>query len=147
MHRTDRLLLLRAWRARALFAASLAMALMAGAAAQGNAPPPAAVEQFPAAAMSFLGVELPQMEAAVRDRDRDYFEAAMGRTMEFSDAWGFKAHANPALSRYAGCTEALSDFTIVGLCRLMPNADTCEPGLAPRFDANLKRCRELASRP
>ncbi len=106
---------------------------------------PLPVDQFPAAAMSFLNAELPQMEAAVAARDRDYFEAAMGRTLDFSDAWGFKTRANPALARYAGCTEALSDFTIVGLCRLMPKADACEPGLAPRFDANLKRCRDLAA--
>lgn len=106
---------------------------------------PLPVDQFPAAAMSFLNAELPQMEAAVAARDRDYFEAAMGRTLDFSDGWGFKTRANPALARYSGCTEALSDFTIVGLCRLMPKADACEPGLAPRFDANLKRCRELAA--
>lgn len=105
---------------------------------------PLPVEQFPVAAMSFLNAELPQMEAAVAARDRDYFEAAMGRTLDFSDGWGFKTRANPALARYAACTEALSDFTIVGLCRLMPKADGCEPGLAPRFDANLKRCRDLA---
>ncbi|RYF70061.1 MAG: hypothetical protein EOO22_15020, partial [Comamonadaceae bacterium] len=74
---------------------------------------PSAVDQFPAAAMSFLNAELPQMEAAVAARDRDYFEAAMGRTLDFSDSWGFKTRANPALARYAGCTEALSDFTIV----------------------------------
>ncbi|RZI73613.1 MAG: hypothetical protein EOP80_11875 [Variovorax sp.] len=106
---------------------------------------PLPVDQFPVAAMSFLNAEMPQMEAAVAARDRDYFEAAMGRTLDFSDGWGFKTRANPALARYAACTEALSDFTIVGLCRLMPKADGCEPGLAPRFDANLKRCRDLAA--
>lgn len=116
--------------------------LAAGAAAQTG---PAG--QFPGAATAFLNAELPQMEAAVAARDRDYFEAAMGRALDFSDQWGFKARANPALQRYASCTEAVSDFTIVGLCRLMPNADACEPGLAPRFDANLRQCRELAARP
>ena len=108
---------------------------------------PLPVDQFPMAASSFLAGELPQMEAAVAARDRDYFEAAMGRTLDFSDSWGFKTRANPALARYAACTEALSDFTIVGLCRLMPKADGCEPGLAPRFDANLRRCRDLAAKP
>jgi hypothetical protein len=87
------------------------------------------------------------MEAAIAARDRDYFEAAMGRAVDFSDSWGFKTRSNPALQRYASCTEAVSDFTVVGLCRLMPNADVCEPGLAPRFEASLRQCRELAARP
>jgi len=131
-------------RSRVLLALPCLAMLALGAAAQAQ---PGPAGQFPAAATAFLNAELPQMEAAVAARDRDYFEAAMGRALDFSDQWGFKARANPALQRYASCTEAISDFTIVGLCRLMPNADACEPGLAPRFDANLRQCRELAARP
>ncbi|MET0210550.1 MAG: hypothetical protein ABW220_16000 [Burkholderiaceae bacterium] len=128
--------------ARALVALTCGATLLADAVAQ-----PSAADQFPQAAMNFLNTELPQMENAVAERDRDYFEAAMGRTVEFSESWGFKTRANPALARYPMCTDAVSDFVIVGLCRLMKNGDVCEPGLAPRFDANLKRCKEMASRP
>ncbi|MEP6720472.1 MAG: hypothetical protein ABJA77_03445 [Variovorax sp.] len=125
---------------------SVALSIAASLAGHATAQP-TAVDQFPAAATSFLGAELPQMEAAIAARDRDYFEAAMGRTLEFSDSWGFKTRANPALAPYASCTEAVGDFTIVGLCRLMPKGEVCEPGLAPRFDANVKRCRDLAAKP
>lgn len=104
------------------------------------------VEHFPSAAMGFLNTELPAMEQAVADKDRDYFEDAMGRMLGFSDAWGFKTHANPALSRYRMCTEAVSDFLVVGLCRFKLSPETCEPVLTSTFNTNLQRCRELAAR-
>ena len=102
--------------------------------------------QFPAAAVRFLDGELPRMENAVKERDREYFEEAMGRTVMFSEDWGFKTHANPALAPYRGCTEAVSDFVIVGLCRLMPNGSECDAQLPSRFDGNLRQCRQQASR-
>lgn len=102
--------------------------------------------QFPLAAMRFLDGELPRMDVAVKERDRDYFEEAMGRTVAFSEDWGFKTHANLALAPYRGCTEAVSDFVIVGLCRLMPNGSECDAMLASRFDANLRQCRQAAGR-
>lgn len=111
----------------------------AGAAAQAN---PA---QYPAAATGFLDEELPKMAAAVAERDRDYFEAAMGRIVTFSEDWGFKSHANPALAGYRMCTDAVSDFVIVGLCRLMPDGSECEPALAARFEANRQQCRQAAA--
>jgi len=103
-----------------------------------------AAERFPAAAMTFLDAEMPQMDAAVAARDRDYFEQAMTRMLDFSETWGFRTRANPALARYSMCTEALSDFTIVGLCRIAPSLDGCEPGLPARFDANVRRCRDMS---
>ncbi|VTU32340.1 hypothetical protein [Variovorax sp. PBL-E5] len=103
-------------------------------------------DRFPAAAMSFLEQELPAMETAITERDRDYFENAMGRMLDFSNSWGFKSQDNPALARYPMCTEAVSDFLVVGMCRIMTTSDTCEPGLAARFNANLQKCRELAAR-
>ena len=119
----------------------LALAILnAGAAAAQDA------AQFPAAAVRFLDAELPRMDNAVKERDRDYFEEAMGRTVAFSDDWGFKTHANPALAPYRSCTEAVSDFVIVGLCRLMPNGSECDAMLASRFDANLRQCRQAAAR-
>jgi hypothetical protein len=123
---------------------AFAALLTAGAIATSATAQPAP-ESYPAAAIGFLDKELPQMEAAIAARDRDYFEQAMGRTVDFSDTWGFKTRANPALVRYSTCTEAVSVFAIVGLCRIAPSLDGCEPGMAEKFDANLRRCRELAA--
>lgn len=104
-----------------------------------------AANRFPASAMEFLEQELPQMEVAVRERDRDYFEQALVRVLDFSDNWGFRTRANPALTRYAACTEAVSDFSIVGLCRIAPSLEGCDPGVSSRFDANVRECRSLAA--
>ncbi|GAA4333682.1 hypothetical protein GCM10023165_08980 [Variovorax defluvii] len=109
-------------------------------------PPQEAAQRFPEAAMNFLGAELPQMEAAIAARDRDYFEEAMGRMLDFSERWGFKSQDNPALGRYSACTAAVSDFLPVGMCRIMTTSNACDPGLAASFDANLRKCRELAAR-
>ncbi len=84
------------------------------------------------------------MEIAVRERDRDFFEESMARTVSFSEDWGFKAHANPALAPYKSCTDAVSDYVVVGLCRLMPASSVCEPALASTFDANVRSCRAAA---
>ncbi len=111
-----------------------------GAAAQQDA------ERFPAAAVRFLGDELPAMDAAVVDRNRDYFEEAMARMLDFSDNWGFRTRANPALARFSMCTAAVSDYLVVGLCRFKLSTDACPPTLASTFDTNLQRCRELAAR-
>lgn len=127
-------------RLRRLLPALALTLAWAGAAAQSD---PA---QYPAAATGFLDEELPKMATAVAERDRDYFEAAMGRIVAFSEDWGFKSHANPALAGYRMCTDAVSDFVIVGLCKLMPNGSECEPGLAPRFEANRQQCRQAARR-
>ena len=102
--------------------------------------------RFPAAAMGFLGGELPVMEKAIAERDRDYFEDAMARMLDFSDVWGFKTRDNPALARFPMCTDAVSDFLAVGMCRIMTTSAACEPGMATRFDANLQKCRELAAK-
>jgi hypothetical protein len=123
------------------FFLALTLTLAAGAAvAQQDA------SQFPGAVVRFVDGELPRMEIAVKERDRDYFEEAMGRTVAFSEDWGFKTHANPALSPYRTCTEAVSDFVIVGLCRLIPNGSECDAMLASRFDTNLRQCRQAAAR-
>ncbi|MDM0028504.1 hypothetical protein [Variovorax saccharolyticus] len=102
--------------------------------------------RFPAAAMSFLGGELPAMEAAIAARDRDYFEDAMGRMLGFSDSWGFKTRDNPALARFPMCTDAVSDFLVVGMCRIMTTSSACEPGMAAKFNTNLQQCRDLAAK-
>lgn len=121
----------------------LAVACLVSAASAAAQP---SVTEFPAAATGFLGKELPLMEAAVAARDRDFFEESMGRMVEFSERWGFKSLSNPALAPYRACTEAVMDYNVVGLCRLIPAGDVCEPRLAPRFEDNLRQCRALAAR-
>ena len=104
--------------------------------------PPSA---FPLDAAGYLNEELPRMEAAIAARDRSFFHGAMTRTVQFTERWGFKVKANPDLAAYPMCTSAVMDYVVVGMCKLTPGDDACEPGLAPRFDANVKQCRELAA--
>ena len=100
---------------------------------------------FPLDSVGYLNEELPRMEAAIAARDRSFFQGAMARTVQFSERWGFKAQANPDLAKYPMCTDAVMDYVVVGMCKLTPGDEVCEPGLAPRFDANVKQCRELAA--
>ncbi|WP_286186228.1 hypothetical protein [Acidovorax cavernicola] len=100
---------------------------------------------FPLDSVGYLNEELPRMEAAIAAKDRSFFLGAMTRMVQFSERWGFKAKANPDLAAYPMCTAAVMDYAVVGMCRLNPADDGCEPGLAPRFEANVKRCRELAA--
>ena len=101
---------------------------------------------FPLDSVGYLNEELPRMEAAIAARDRSFFHGAMTRTVQFSERWGFKVKANPDLAAYPMCTSAVMDYVVVGMCKLTPGDEACEPGLAPRFDANVKQCRELAAR-
>jgi len=84
------------------------------------------------------------MEAAVAARDRAYFVGSNERTERFLDAWGLKS--NPVmLEAYPMCTAALTDFQIVGLCRVLPPGTICEPTtFFPKFEKNLAQCREVA---
>ena len=133
-------------RPRILARASRAIAPLLFVIAASGAQAQQDANSFPAAAMGFLGQEMPQMEAAIAARDRDYFEDAMGRMLAFSDSWGFKSHDNPALARFPMCTDAVSDFLVVGLCRIMTTNADCEPGMAARFNTNLQQCRNLAAK-
>ena len=101
---------------------------------------------FPLDAVGYLNEELPRMEAAIAAKDRGFFHDAMARTVEFSDRWGFKVKANPELAAYPMCTSAVMDYVVVGMCKLTPGDDACEPGLAARFDGNVRRCREIAAK-
>lgn len=126
------------WLRRALAALPLVLAASLAGAQQG----PSA---FPLDAVGYLNEELPRMEAAIAARDRGFFHGAMARTVEFTERWGFKAKANPDLAAYPMCTSAVMDYAVVGMCRLTPGDDACEPGLASRFEANVQRCREVAA--
>lgn len=117
------------------------LVLVASLAAAQQEPPSA----FPLDAAGYLNEELPRMEAAIAARDRSFFHGAMTRTVQFTERWGFKVKANPDLAAYPMCTSAVMDYVVVGMCKLTPGDEVCEPGLAPRFDANVKQCRELAA--
>jgi hypothetical protein len=94
---------------------------------------------FVTAANGFLDVEVPKMEAAVAAKDREYFRSGIRRVQEFVDAnW-----AN--LDKFPPCTEAVTDFLIVGLCRISTPGSICEPGtFIPKFEDNLAKCRAAA---
>jgi len=44
------------------------------------------------------------------------------------------------------CTDAVSDFLVVGMCRIMTTSSACEPGMAAKFNTNLQQCRDLAAK-
>lgn len=121
--------------------------LLASAALAGLSPlarAQADARDFPAAALRLLQAEQAAIDRAVAERDRDQFEVSMARTLAFTEAWGFKSHANPALAAYAACTEAIADLHVAGLCRMLPAAEGCQPSPAPRLADNTNRCRQLA---
>lgn len=94
---------------------------------------------FVTAADEFLSVELPKMEAAVAGKDRAYFASGLERVKTFvNDHWA-------DLDKFQPCTEAVSDFLIVGQCRISPPGSLCEPEtFFPKFEANLAMCRAAA---
>lgn len=99
---------------------------------------------FPRAATDFLGQELPQMEAAVKSSDRAYFVAATTRTTTFLESWGLKGDA-AALEQFPMCTDAVTDFLIVGFCKISAPGTICDPEtFFPKFERNLRSCRVAA---
>jgi hypothetical protein len=113
--------------------------LSSGAFAQGRP------DTFPAAAVAFLDKEIPRMEQAVAEKDPLYFQGAQQRVETFLEAWGLRSPQAVALERYPMCTDAVTDYIIVGLCKISPPGSLCEPStFFPKFEANLQRCREIA---
>jgi hypothetical protein len=100
---------------------------------------------FPAAASAFLAQELPQMEAAIAERDRSYFLSANQRMEGFLNQWGLKSPRPVALEQFPACTDAVTDFLIAGLCRISPPGSLCDQStFLPRVEANLAKCNLLA---
>jgi len=90
-------------------------------------------------ANKFLTEEVPRMQAAVEAKDRVYFASGLERVKSFVNSQGAKLETSPP------CAEAVSDFLIVGLCRISPPGTLCEPTtFIPRFESNLAKCREAA---
>lgn len=79
------------------------------------------------------------MEAAVVAKDRAYFKSGLERMKIFvGENWADLDSSPP-------CTNAVTDFLIVGLCKISPAGSTCEPEtFIPKFEANLALCRVAA---
>lgn len=102
------------------------------------------VSSFPRAAIAFLDVELPAMNAAVERKDRFYFGGANERMGKFLEGWGLKSNSI-VLEAYPMCTDAVTDFLIVGLCRISPPGTICvRETFFPKFEKNLAQCRRAA---
>lgn len=100
---------------------------------------------FSAAAVALLDRELPRMNSAVADKDRTYFGPALARVQGFLHVW--EEREGPAvLDRYPACTEAITDFLIVGLCKISPPGSLCEPEtFFPKAERHIEECRALAT--
>jgi hypothetical protein len=87
----------------------------------------------------FLTVEVAKMEAAVTAKDRKYFDSGLERVKIFvEENWADLEKSPP-------CTNAITDFLIVGLCQISPPGSICEPKtFIPKFEANLAMCRAAA---
>ena len=83
------------------------------------------------------------MEQAIALRDRTYFNSAVKRMESFLESWGFRSPQAPALKKYPMCIDAVTDYLIVGLCKISPPGSICEPAtFFPKFEANLQGCRD-----
>ncbi len=84
------------------------------------------------------------MEAAIKVSDRAYFVSATTRMKNFLEGWGLSGDA-VALEQFPMCTEAVTDFVIVGFCKISPPGAICDPEtFFPKFERNLLRCRSAA---
>lgn len=96
------------------------------------------------AAAALLDRELPMMNKAVAVKDRAYFGPAQERVQSFLSLWQRQQGAG-VLEQYPACTDAVTDFLIVGLCSVSPRGSICEPAtFYPKVARNIARCRELA---
>ena len=99
------------------------------------------ISRFPRAAITFLDAELPAMDVAVERKDRSYFSGANERMQKFLEVWGLKSNSIE-LEAYPMCTDAVTDFLIVGLCRIsLPDTICISETFFPKFEKNLAKCR------
>lgn len=100
---------------------------------------------FPSEAVALLDRELPQMNRAVAEKDRAYFALALGRVQAFLASWEQREGTN-VLERNAACTDAATDFLILGLCKISPPGSICEPAtFLPKAERNIQQCRAMAA--
>ena len=102
---------------------------------------------YPKAVVEYLETELPLMEVAVKNNDRSYFESANPRMVQFLMTWGFETNSKEHIEKYQQCTDALTDYQIVGLCNMPPKGEICVPEtFIPKFENNLKECKLIANK-
>jgi hypothetical protein len=102
-------------------------------------------ETFPSATVMLLDRELPKMNKAVEEKDRTYFGPALERVQAFLGSWE-KRQGISVLERNVACTEAVTDFLIVGLCKISPPGSICEPAtFFPKVKRNIEQCRAMAA--
>jgi len=104
-------------------------------------------DRFASGTVALLERELPQMNKAVAEKDRTYFGPALQRVQEFLSSWGGR-QGEGVLELNKACTDAATDFLIVGLCKISPPGSTCEPTtFFPKTERNIQQCRALAVPP
>ena len=103
-------------------------------------------DTFASASVALLDRELPQMDKAVAEKNRAYFGPALERVQTFLDSRAQRQGAT-VLEQNAPCTDAVTDFLIVGLCKISPPGSICEPTtFLPKVERNIEQCRALAAR-
>ena len=119
---------------------ALAIVLLGAPAAQAQPAP----ETFPRAVVQFLDAELPKMDRAIAERDRTFFPDSLVRSRKFLQSWA-QGEREVALSTYPMCADAMTEYLIVGLCKVVPANAICEPAtFVPKFERNLADCRAAA---
>jgi hypothetical protein len=110
-----------------------------------TAPAKGQPDTFPSGTVALLDRELPQMNKAVAEKDRTYFGPALERVQAFLASWEERQGAT-VLERNTACTDAATDFLIVGLCKISPPGSICEPAtFFPKVERNIQQCRALAA--
>jgi hypothetical protein len=85
------------------------------------------------------------MNKAVAEKDRTYFGPALERVQAFLALWEERQGAT-VLERNTACTDAATDFLIVGLCKISPPGSICELAtFFPKVERNIQQCRALAA--
>lgn len=102
-------------------------------------------DSFPSGTVALLERELPRMNKAVAEKDRTYFGPALQRVQEFLSSWEGR-QGGDVLEMNKTCTDAATDFLIVGLCKISPPGSICEPTtFFPKTERNIQQCRALAT--
>lgn len=102
-------------------------------------------DTFPSGTVALIERELPQMNKAVAEKDRKYFGPALQRVQEFLSSWEGR-QGDDMLELNKACTDAATDFLIVGLCKISPPGSICEPAtFFPKTERNIEQCRALAA--
>ena len=103
-------------------------------------------DTFASASVALLDRELPHMDKAVAEKNRAYFGPALERVQTFLDSRA-RRQGGAVLEQNAPCTDAVTDFLIVGLCKISPPGSICEPTtFFPKAERNIEQCRALAAR-